>query len=91
MRFAGSYAKDFSPHVLRAFDPDLVTIVAMDPPGYGKSRPPDRKQEINRCMKDAPFVIKLMQVVLIDVGKNYRGDTIFSVPQPDSVYRRRLE
>jgi len=57
----GCYAKDWPAHALRSFDPSLVTIIAFDPPGYGKSRPPDRKQEVNRCLKDAPFGIKLMQ------------------------------
>uniref|UniRef100_A0A183VDB7 AB hydrolase-1 domain-containing protein n=1 Tax=Toxocara canis TaxID=6265 RepID=A0A183VDB7_TOXCA len=44
-----------------AFDPSVYTIVCIDPPGYGTSRPPDRKQEVNRCMKDAGFCIKLME------------------------------
>uniref|UniRef100_A0A0N5B032 AB hydrolase-1 domain-containing protein n=1 Tax=Syphacia muris TaxID=451379 RepID=A0A0N5B032_9BILA len=57
----GCYKKDFPEPVLRAFDPSLYTIVCIDPPGYGTSRPPDRKQEVNRCMKDAVFCIKLME------------------------------
>ncbi|CAD5209320.1 unnamed protein product [Bursaphelenchus okinawaensis] len=57
----GSYKKDFPEQVLRAFDPNYFTIVAMDPPGYGKSRPPARNQEINRCKKDAKYGIGLMK------------------------------
>ncbi|KAK6029622.1 hypothetical protein OSTOST_04263, partial [Ostertagia ostertagi] len=49
--------------VLKHFDPDLVTIICIDPPGYGTSRPPDRIQEVNRCKKDAAFCLKLMEVV----------------------------
>ncbi|VDK80835.1 unnamed protein product [Litomosoides sigmodontis] len=57
----GCYAKDFPGKLLSSFNPNNYTIICIDPPGYGKSRPPDRKQEVNRCMKDAPFCIKLMQ------------------------------
>ncbi|CAD5214651.1 unnamed protein product [Bursaphelenchus xylophilus] len=34
---------------------------AVDPPGYGTSRPPDRVQEVNRCKKDAKYCIELMK------------------------------
>ncbi|TMS32164.1 hypothetical protein L596_000043 [Steinernema carpocapsae] len=57
----GCYKKDFPDHVLRNFNPELVTIVLIDPPGYGKSRPPDRIQEIHRCAKDAKFCGELMK------------------------------
>ncbi|XGW11004.1 hypothetical protein V3C99_012477, partial [Haemonchus contortus] len=57
----GSYKKDWPLSVLEHFDRSLVTIVCIDPPGYGKSRPPDRVQEVNRCMKDAAFCLKLME------------------------------
>lgn len=60
--FPGCYKKDWPLTLLKHFDPDFVTIVCIDPPGYGTSRPPDRKQEVNRCMKDAGFCVKLMQV-----------------------------
>ncbi|KAL6734565.1 hypothetical protein Aduo_005092 [Ancylostoma duodenale] len=57
----GSYKKDWPSSILQHFDPELVTIVCIDPPGYGTSRPPDRVQEVNRCMKDAGFCLKLME------------------------------
>uniref|UniRef100_F1L5N5 Valacyclovir hydrolase n=1 Tax=Ascaris suum TaxID=6253 RepID=F1L5N5_ASCSU len=57
----GCYKKDYPDCVLSAFNPSVYTIVCIDPPGYGTSRPPDRKQEVNRCMKDAGFCIKLME------------------------------
>ncbi|VDN27876.1 unnamed protein product [Gongylonema pulchrum] len=57
----GCYKKDFPERVLKAFSPAHYTIICIDPPGYGTSRPPDRKQEVNRCMKDASFCIKLME------------------------------
>lgn len=57
----GCYKKDYPECMLRAFDPNLFTIICIDPPGYGTSRPPDRKQEINRCKKDATHCVKLME------------------------------
>ncbi|PIO61866.1 hydrolase, alpha/beta domain protein [Teladorsagia circumcincta] len=57
----GSYKKDWPVSVLKHFDPDFVTIICIDPPGYGTSRPPDRVQEVNRCKKDAAFCLKLME------------------------------
>lgn len=59
---SGCYKKDFPETVLRAFDPNFATIVCIDPPGYGTSRPPDRQQEVNRCKKDAQYCLKLMEV-----------------------------
>lgn len=61
-KILGCYKKDYPENVLNAFDPESVTIVCIDPPGYGKSRPPDRQQEVNRCKKDAKYCIGLMQV-----------------------------
>ncbi|KAI1728558.1 alpha/beta hydrolase fold domain-containing protein [Ditylenchus destructor] len=57
----GCYKKDYPENVLRAFDPEIATIVCIDPPGYGTSRPPDRQQEVNRCKKDAAYCIALME------------------------------
>uniref|UniRef100_A0A1I7SFE9 AB hydrolase-1 domain-containing protein n=1 Tax=Bursaphelenchus xylophilus TaxID=6326 RepID=A0A1I7SFE9_BURXY len=59
--FLGCYKKDFPENVLRAFDPNFATIICFDPPGYGKSRPPDRKQEVQLNKKDAKFGIALMK------------------------------
>ncbi|CAJ0577808.1 unnamed protein product, partial [Mesorhabditis spiculigera] len=56
----GCYAKDWSQQALQHFDPEVFTIIGIDPPGYGTSRPPDRKQEVMRCNKDAVFCVKLM-------------------------------
>ncbi|KAF7640200.1 TPR_REGION domain-containing protein [Meloidogyne graminicola] len=59
----GCYKKDYPESMLSSYDPELVTIICIDPPGYGTSRPPDRKQEINRCKKDAIYCIKLMEIL----------------------------
>ncbi|KAI6171630.1 putative alpha/beta hydrolase [Aphelenchoides besseyi] len=57
----GCYRKDYPENVLRAFDPDEFTIVCIDPPGYGQSRPPDRQQSVNLNKQDAKFGLALMQ------------------------------
>ncbi|CAI5441928.1 unnamed protein product [Caenorhabditis angaria] len=59
----GCYAKDWPLKLMKHFPADYVTIVAIDPPGYGTSRPPDRVQEINRCMKDSEYCLGLMQAL----------------------------
>nr|AAK26377.1 putative alpha/beta hydrolase [Heterodera glycines] len=59
----GCYKKDYPECVLRAFDPNFATIICIDPPGYGTSRPPDRKQEVNRCKMDAKYCLKLMETL----------------------------
>ncbi|WKX93019.1 hypothetical protein Q1695_010777 [Nippostrongylus brasiliensis] len=41
----GCYKKDWPLSVLQHFDKSLVTMICIDPPGYGVSRPPDRVQE----------------------------------------------
>ncbi|KAK0394412.1 hypothetical protein QR680_000720 [Steinernema hermaphroditum] len=72
----GCYKKDFPDHVLRNFDPELVTLIVIDPPGYGKSRPPDRAQEIHRCSKDAKFCLGLMEAAT-STKVDYRGSLAF--------------
>uniref|UniRef100_A0A7E4ZRC7 AB hydrolase-1 domain-containing protein n=1 Tax=Panagrellus redivivus TaxID=6233 RepID=A0A7E4ZRC7_PANRE len=57
----GCYKKDFPENVIRSFDPNFATIVSIDPPGYGTSRPPDRVQEVHRCKKDAEYCLELMK------------------------------
>jgi valacyclovir hydrolase len=61
----GCYKKDYPPAVLQAFDPSFATIVCIDPPGYGFSRPPDRQQEIHRCKKDAAYCLELMKLLTL--------------------------
>uniref|UniRef100_A0A0K0FG27 Valacyclovir hydrolase (inferred by orthology to a human protein) n=1 Tax=Strongyloides venezuelensis TaxID=75913 RepID=A0A0K0FG27_STRVS len=62
----GCYKKDFPESVLNQFDPNLVTIVCIDPPGYGKSRPPDRKQSVQRCQLDAKYCLELMKILKLE-------------------------
>jgi valacyclovir hydrolase len=59
----GCYKKDYPESVLRAFKESEVTIICIDPPGYGTSRPPDRVQEVNRCKMDSEYCIELMKAL----------------------------
>ncbi|CAD6192523.1 unnamed protein product [Caenorhabditis auriculariae] len=59
----GCYKKDWPLSLLKCFPPDFVTIVCIDPPGYGTSRPPDRIQEVNRCKMDAEYCLLLMKTL----------------------------
>jgi len=55
----GSY-DDFT-DFLNGINADEFTAVAWDPPGYGRSRPPNRNQAVNRAQKDGGLAIKLME------------------------------
>jgi pimeloyl-ACP methyl ester carboxylesterase len=55
---------------MRGFDATKFTLVAWDPPGYGRSRPPDRKQGPTATQKDAKIAAELMKVGICSVLKN---------------------
>ncbi|GMS79183.1 hypothetical protein PENTCL1PPCAC_1358, partial [Pristionchus entomophagus] len=57
----GCYAKDFPEALITRFDPDLMTVICIDPPGYGTSNSVPRKQEVLRATKDSVFCVRLMQ------------------------------
>ncbi|VDM79210.1 unnamed protein product [Strongylus vulgaris] len=82
----GSYKKDWPSSLLKHFDPDLVTLVCIDPPGYGTSRPPDRVQEVNRCMKDAGYCLKLMEASFC-----IRSPWLFSLTERLEIIFKKLE
>nr|CAD7459405.1 unnamed protein product [Timema tahoe] len=56
----GSIWSDFKPQ-LEKLNRSKFTLVAWDPPGYGKSRPPDREFSLNFLHHDADIAAKLMQ------------------------------
>ena len=56
----GSGQTDFLPQ-LTGLNPEIFTIIAWDPPGYGHSRPPDRDFN-DFYRKDAFMAAKLMKV-----------------------------
>nr|CAD7425163.1 unnamed protein product [Timema monikensis] len=56
----GSIWSDFKPQ-LEKLNRSKFTLVAWDPPGYGKSRPPDREFSLNFLHDDADIAAKLVQ------------------------------
>ncbi|CAG2182959.1 unnamed protein product, partial [Oppiella nova] len=56
----GTSRTDFT-HQLESFDPNVFTLIAWDPPGYGFSRPPDRRWSKDVYARDADIAAKLME------------------------------
>ncbi|KAI5633359.1 alpha/beta hydrolase fold domain-containing protein [Phthorimaea operculella] len=52
-------------HQIEGFDHEKFTVVAWDPPGYGKSRPPDRTFTPDFYEEDAEIIYKLMKTLKI--------------------------
>uniref|UniRef100_A0A0A9Z804 Valacyclovir hydrolase n=4 Tax=Lygus hesperus TaxID=30085 RepID=A0A0A9Z804_LYGHE len=61
----GTIWSDFKPQI-EGLDKTKFTIVAWDPIGYGKSRPPNREFNPRFYHKDAEFSAKLMEVLKIE-------------------------
>ncbi|XP_017482496.1 PREDICTED: valacyclovir hydrolase [Rhagoletis zephyria] len=60
----GSAWTDFKPQIEQL--PELLsdhTIIAWDPPGYGKSRPPARNFDLDFFQKDARYAVDLMHAL----------------------------
>ena len=58
---SGSTETDFKPQIEK-LNRELFTIVAYDPRGYGRSRPPDRDFPIDFFHRDAEDAKDLMNV-----------------------------
>ncbi|XP_025261795.1 valacyclovir hydrolase-like isoform X2 [Camponotus floridanus] len=58
----GTIWTDFKPQI-ENLNANKLTIVAWDPPGYGKSRPPDRTFPDNFFQRDASWAHNLMQTL----------------------------
>lgn len=59
---SGTIWTDFKPQI-ENLNTDQLTIVAWDPPGYGKSRPPDRTFPDDVFQRDAAWAHNLMQTL----------------------------
>ena len=57
----GTIWTDFSAQIA-GFDLNKFTLVVWDPPGYGKSRPPERKFSPNYLELDADSAAELLKV-----------------------------
>ncbi|BES87557.1 valacyclovir hydrolase-like [Nesidiocoris tenuis] len=60
----GTIWSDFKPQI-EGLDKSKFTVVALDPIGYGKSRPPSRKFDVKFYHKDAEISSKLMETLNI--------------------------
>ncbi|CAL7934698.1 unnamed protein product [Xylocopa violacea] len=58
----GSIWTDFKPQI-EGLDKGKLTLVVWDPPGYGKSRPPDRTFPDDYLQRDAVWACNLMKVL----------------------------
>ena len=62
MNVSGTIWTDFKPQI-ENLNTEKLTIVAWDPPGYGKSRPPDRTFPDDFFQRDATWAHDLMQTL----------------------------
>ncbi|KYN43712.1 Valacyclovir hydrolase [Trachymyrmex septentrionalis] len=89
---SGSIWTDFKPQ-MENLNVDGLTIVAWDPPGYGKSRPPDRTFPDDFFQRDATWAYNLMKTLGYSkfslIGWSDGGITslLLASAYPDSVYR----
>ncbi|XP_034934729.1 valacyclovir hydrolase [Chelonus insularis] len=86
----GSGWTDFKPQIEK-LDKTKLTVVAWDPPGYGKSRPPDRIFSKDFFERDAQYAHDLMKVLGFSkfslIGWSDGGITslILTAKNPESV------
>ncbi|KYM78157.1 Valacyclovir hydrolase [Atta colombica] len=89
---SGSIWTDFKPQ-MENMNVNELTIVAWDPPGYGKSRPPDRTFPNDFYQRDATWAYNLMKTLGYSkfslIGWSDGGITslLLASAYPDSVYR----
>ncbi len=48
-----------------SFEQDKYTLICIELPGWGRSRPPERKYDKNVYLNDAFCALKLMDVMII--------------------------
>lgn len=86
----GSIWSDFKPQV-ENLDRTKLTVIAWDPPGYGKSRPPNREFPDDFYHQDADWALKFMKALSINkfsmLGWSDGGITamILASKYPDNV------
>ncbi|RVE51996.1 hypothetical protein evm_003274 [Chilo suppressalis] len=88
----GTIWTDFRPQV-EGFDREKFTLVAWDPPGYGKSRPPERSFPTDFYVKDADYANQFMKNLGISkyslLGWSDGGisSIIFAAKYPETVHK----
>lgn len=60
----GTIWSDFKPQI-EGIDKNKFTVIAWDPPGHGKSRPPNRMYTKDFYEKDADIAFKFMKVLFM--------------------------
>lgn len=86
----GTAWTDFKPQ-LENLDKNKLTIVAWDPPGYGKSRPPNRIYSDDFFQRDADYAFNLMKILgykefsLIGWSDGGITSLILAAKNPDSI------
>ncbi|CAG2174205.1 unnamed protein product [Oppiella nova] len=65
----GTGRSDFMPQLEgdHAFDQDKYTLICIELPGWGRSRPPERRYDRNVYLNDADCALKLMD------SNSYKG------------------
>ncbi|XP_035734380.1 valacyclovir hydrolase-like [Vespa mandarinia] len=86
----GTAWTDFKPQ-LENLDKNKLTVVAWDPPGYGKSRPPNKTYSDDFLQRDADYAFDLMKVLgykkfsLIGWSDGGITSLILAAKNPDSI------
>lgn len=90
LNISGTIWTDFRPQ-MEKLDVNKLTIVAWDPPGYGKSRPPNRTFPDDFFQRDATWAHNLMKTLGYSkfslIGWSDGGITslVLSAAYPDSI------
>lgn len=88
----GTIWTDFKPQI-ENLNADKLVIVAWDPPGYGKSRPPDRVFSDDFFQRDAAWANNLMKTLgykkfsLIGWSDGGITSLLLAATYPESVYK----
>jgi valacyclovir hydrolase len=61
LKISGTIWSDFKPQI-EGFNHEKFQVVVWDPPGYGKSRPPDKQFDVNFYHTDADYAREMMKV-----------------------------
>ena len=89
----GTGRSDFTPQLEGLNSMGKLTLVAWDPPGYGKSRPPNRTFPSNFFERDAQAAMKFMQSIGHDKFSvlGWSGTYLLTLKLPTFLYFRPIK
>ena len=89
----GTGRSDFTPQLEGLNSMGKLTLVAWDPPGYGKSRPPNRTFPPNFFERDAQAAMKFMQSIGHDKFSvlGWSGTYLLTLKLPTFLYFRPIK